>query len=426
MDLGLKDALRLFGIGVLTLAACGGGNDDDDDDCGAVEGECIVVEPGEDDQQAIQAALLAAQPGDVVFFKEGVYHLDGDLSLDTESVTIRGEGMDKSVLSFAGQESGAQGLLVTGDDFLMEDIGLEDMLGDGVKTLGIDGVTWRRTRVEWTGGPQLSNGPYAVYPVQSKNILIEECVMRGASDVGVYVGQSDNIIVRNNLAEENVSGIELENSTNGDVYGNTCRNNTSGMLMLDLPNLQVKNGHTIRVYDNEVVDNNLENFGDPATIAGFIPKGIGLLLLASNNIEVFDNRFENNQTLSVGVISYKTVADLGGFTLTDMEYEPYPETINVHDNEFVSGGEDPQGVVGTVIKNFTGTPIPHVMYDGDFNKTTYPEGLPSGKRICAHDNTNASYVNLDVANNFANLSTDPAEADCTHPALPKVNISGVE
>ena len=50
------------------------------------------------------------------------------------------------------------------------------------------------------------------YPVASEDVLIDGCVAIGASDAGIYVGQSQNIIVKNSRAEFNVAGIEIENS----------------------------------------------------------------------------------------------------------------------------------------------------------------------------------------------------------------------
>ena len=43
---------------------------------------------------------------------------------------------------------------------------------------------------------------------EAKRVLIEHSVAIGASDAGVYVGQSEQIIVRHNRAENNVAGIE--------------------------------------------------------------------------------------------------------------------------------------------------------------------------------------------------------------------------
>jgi len=49
--------------------------------------------------------------------------------LTVDKVTIRGKGMNKTILSFAGQKEGAQGLLVKANDFTIEDVGIEDTAG---------------------------------------------------------------------------------------------------------------------------------------------------------------------------------------------------------------------------------------------------------------------------------------------------------
>ena len=95
---------------------------------------------------------------------------------------------------------------------MLEDFAVEDTKGDGVKSKGSDQITFRNLRVEWTAGPNEANGAYGVYPVASKNVLIDGVVVRGAADAGIYVGQSENIVVRNSRAEFNVAGIEIENS----------------------------------------------------------------------------------------------------------------------------------------------------------------------------------------------------------------------
>ena len=85
---------------------------------------------------------------------------------------------------------------------------------------GVDGISFIRVRTEWTGGVSSDNGAYGLYPVESKNVLIDSCVAIGASDAGIYVGQSENIIVKNSRAEFNVAGIEIENSYYADVFDN--------------------------------------------------------------------------------------------------------------------------------------------------------------------------------------------------------------
>ncbi len=101
--------------------------------------------------------------------------------------------------------------------------------------MGSDQISFVNLRVEWTGGPNPKNGAYGVYPVSSTNVLIDRVTVKGASDAGIYVGQSKNIIVRNSRAEFNVAGIEIENSMNADVFDNVSTHNAGGILIFDLP-----------------------------------------------------------------------------------------------------------------------------------------------------------------------------------------------
>ena len=91
------------------------------------------------------------------------------------------------------------------------------------------------------------------------NVLIEDNVAIAASDAGIYVGQSEQIIVRGNRAEYNVAGIEVENSIGADVYNNTAIANTGGILVFNMPGIP-KRGYGTRVFDNDIKDNNTANF----------------------------------------------------------------------------------------------------------------------------------------------------------------------
>jgi parallel beta-helix repeat protein len=161
-------------------------------------------------QKQLQTQLITARSGDVITIPAGVHLINRGLSLNVSGVTIRGEGMDKSILSFRNQVQGAEGLLVSASDFTIEDLAIEDTAGDALKVNEGRNIIIRRVRTEWTNGPDEKNGAYGIYPVQTENVLLEESVAIGASDAGIYVGQSRNVVVRNNRAERNVAGIEIE------------------------------------------------------------------------------------------------------------------------------------------------------------------------------------------------------------------------
>ena len=99
-------------------------------------------------EEALQTQLIQASPGDVVEIPAGVHEITRSLSLTVPGVTIRGAGMDQSILSFRGQIQGAEGLLVTADDFVIEDLAIEDTVGDALKINNSNNVVIRRVRAE--------------------------------------------------------------------------------------------------------------------------------------------------------------------------------------------------------------------------------------------------------------------------------------
>ena len=365
-------------------------------------------------EESLQQQLIQAQPGDVIEIPAGTHELTRGLSLTVDGVTIRGQGIDSSVLSFKNQAQGAEGLLVNADNFAIEDLAIEDTVGDAIKINESENVIIRNVRTEWTGGPLTTNGAYGIYPVQSRNILIEGAVAIGASDAGIYVGQSTQIIVRNSRAEYNVAGIEIENSTFADVYDNVATNNTGGILVFDLPNLPVQGGRNTRVFNNQIINNNVANFAPEGNIVGEVPTGSGLMVLANDSIEVFGNEFTDNDSANIMIISYFTTER----PFEDSNYDPFPETIYIHDNVFSGGGSQPDSEPLQALQTATGQDLPDIVWDG----ITLP-GKSAEDILCFTDNGDISFVNLDAANGFAAPSFDASAHDCSLPSLSVISLS---
>ena len=265
--------------------------------------------PGPGFGKRLQEALIQAKPGSVIEIPEGKHDIEGPLTLTVDNVTLRGKGIDKSILSFLKQTSGSAGLTVTANGFTIEDMAVEDTKGDGVKVKGGTGVVFRRFRSEWTGGAKETNGSYGIYPVECKDVLIEDSVVKGASDAGFYVGQSHNIVVRRNRAEMNVAGIEIENSINADVYENTATDNAGGILVFNLPDLPMKGGKLTRVYKNQVFSNNHPNFAPKGNMVAQVSSGTGVIVLATTQVEVFRNTIKDNKSVNVTILSYLTTGN---------------------------------------------------------------------------------------------------------------------
>ena len=347
----------------------------------------LRVEAGEGAQDRLIEALITAQPGDTVQIGPGRFELTEGLSLDVDDVTVRGSGTGQTVLSFKGQTGSGEGLLVTSDRVVLQDFAVEDTKGDGVKSKGSDQITFRNLSVVWTAGPKAENGAYGVYPVSSKNVLIDGVFVSGASDAGIYVGQSENIVVRNSRAEFNVAGIEIENSMKADVYKNVVTRNTGGILIFDLPNLPVQGGRDVRVFDNDVVQNDTANFAPEGNIVAIVPKGMGVMVMANRNVHVFGNRFDGNGTTHVLIAAYPNEYE-------DDAYMFVPRGVFVHGNTYGEGGGAPDGEVGKIISDVSGTPVPDIVWDG---VTRIPEYL---SWVAAEDQI---YIDEAEGTTFANL-----------------------
>lgn len=373
---------------------------------------------------SFQEKLLDAKPGDVIEIPAGVYNFDRSLSLNIDNVTLRGAGHDKTILSFKGQIAGAEGLLVNANDFTIENLGIEDTKGDALKVNEGKNITIRGLRTEWTGGHKTSNGAYGIYPVQCENVLIEDSIAIGASDAGIYVGQSENIIVRNNRAEFNVAGIEVENSVYADVYDNVATNNTGGILVFNMPNLP-QEGHSTRVYNNQVFKNNTKNFGHEGTPVASVPAGSGIVINSNDKVEVFGNSIRDNKTANI-IISSVYSTGYNDMNKAD-NFDPYPESIYIYDNELVGGGNSPDGMdlkaLKTIMFGPTGS-FPDILWDGFVDAKKYVEGKPqAAHRICVQ-NGDAKMLNADGPNEFKNPElSDMSLHSCELPKLTQAEFS---
>lgn len=373
--------------------------------------------------QALVEQFVTASPGDVIEIPAGVYELERSLTLNVDGVTVRGAGMEETVLSFRNQVAGAEGLLVNASDFTIEDIAIEDAKGDALKVNEGRNVIIRRVRTEWTGGPNVNNGAYGIYPVQIENVLVEDSVAIAASDAGIYVGQSKNIIVRRNRAEYNVAGIEIENSIGADVYENVAMNNTGGVLVFNMPDLP-QEGHSTRVYRNAISANNTANFAPAGTAVAGVPAGTGILINSNDRIEIFDNTISDNATANILISSFHAS------TLQDRDtvegFDAYPESIYIYRNEFEGGGtkadRDELEQLRVALFGEDGA-LPDVLWDGYVDEGKFEGGsLPAELRICLGEG-DVSMINVDAPNGYAQPRVVTADHRCDLPKLEPITLA---
>ncbi len=368
-------------------------------------------------RRELQLKLIRAQPGEIIELPAGKWVLARGLTLNKSDVTLRGAGPDATVLSFSSQRLGAEGLSINAaSNVTIENLAIEDTKGDAIKANGCKNLTIRNVRVEWTRGPSEKNGGYGLYPVMCERVLIENSVVIGASDAGIYVGQSRETIVRDNRLEYNVVGIEMENTTAADVYGNVATNNTGGVLVINMPHLPVKFSRQTRVFRNRIYSNNTPNFTAPGNLIAKVPAGTGFMILASDEVEFFDNIVEDNQSANAVIASFAATSK----PANDFGYDPYPSRIFLHDNRFKGGGDRPDArnmpalQLGKLGANGR---IPDIVWDG----VTARDSTAAAMEICIGENGDADFANLDLRGRAENVTRDLAAHRCKLPALPAVS-----
>lgn len=362
----------------------------------------------QDMRRQLQAQFIESPDGSIIEIPEGHFQLNMALWMDGKNnITIRGAGMDKTILSFKDQLAGAEGIKITNcSNIVIQNITVRDSKGDLVKAQHVDGVVLKNVKAEWTGKPSKDNGAYALYPVQCKNVVIDSCVAIGASDAGIYVGQSQKVIVRNSKAYHNVAGIEIENTLYADVYNNEATDNTGGILIFDLPNLIQKKGGHVRVFNNHVHHNNYPNFAPKGNIVGKVPLGTGMMVLATNNVEIYNNRIINNRTAGTAIVSYY----ISEIPIKDESYYPYPGQVFIHDNVYERKNvrTTMKGRMGLMfrLKVRFGKKVPHIIYDGIVDDKV------KNPAICIRNNTNQSIGNIKAGNKFKGITREKAPYDC--------------
>ena len=324
-------------------------------DCVASGHADVTVEPGGSITQAVFDMPTDATRW-VIKVRPGTYR--ETVAIDRSGVMLVGvtssEHPDERVILDGNLDGGKQrkdAVIVSGSRFTMDGITVRNYSGNGVTASKSIGVTLRNLTADKTGH-------YGVYPVESEDILVEDCTTTGINDAGIYVGQSRRATVRGNHVYGNVAGIEIENTVTALVENNDVHDNTAGIMAFVLPNNPSKEGRDCTIRNNKTYRNNLKNFADPNAFVAKLPYGIGIGIMGADNTVVEKNEITDNGSTGVALIGLQLF-----FTdPTKLDVEPNSDRVRIAGNTYLGNGKAPDSayVNGAPVK-LNGA---DVMWDG--------------------------------------------------------------
>ena len=317
---------------------------------GSTAAKTYTICPGPDAQKEALIAFFDAHEGDTIHFCAGQFDFSASLVMTGKSgITLEGEGRDATILSFKNSyaEDGVSFNHMTG--ITVRNMTIYDAPGNGLRIFRSEFVTVQGVKVGWSvadpASPNYSadpnawsgDGSYALYPVLCNHVLIENSISVGSNDAGFYVGQSNDILERNNEAYHNVAGFEFENTYSAEFVNNIAHDNVGGFLIFDLPG-RAQSGEKNLVHDNQSFNNNIKSFAARGAIVGDVPSGTGMLLLALDQAEIYNNSIHDNNSAGLIIVNYGLIDNSEPST----KYDFFPEGIHVYNNTFQDNGGSPQ------------------------------------------------------------------------------------
>ncbi len=303
---------------------------------------------------AIQDAVNAAQPGDLILVDPGTYN--EEVVVNTPDIVIRGR--DRNTVFIDGVHLATNGIIVQAAGVAIENLTVRNYLADGIRVQPASpGVVLDGFRALHVTTSNTGNDGIAVY--ESRNVEIQQVWTSGHGVAGVAIRDCTDCatLVQVTLSEFSAAGMVVEGAAGGvNIVSSTSRNNRLGVSVRDRNDRQTSG---VVIAGSAVLNNgfaNTPNSLDPND-AGF---GAGVRIEGTSGTQVQSNRISGNTRTGVLLV------DAPDAIVTGNVNEDHPEG-DITDGAFwediirptipYPNGPVPPGIDGMVDADFA-LPVP--------------------------------------------------------------------
>ena len=247
------------------------------------------------DQPTIQAAVDAAQSGDLILISPGTYH--EAVNVTTDNLDLR--GTDRNTVVLDGDFKLENGVRVLGaKGVAVENMTARNYTGNGFFWTGVEGYRGSYLTSYRTGN-------YGLYAFDSTKGQFDHDYASGSPDAGVYIGacQPCDAVISELTSEHNGLGYSGTNSGGNLLIVNSIfRHNRAGIVPNSGSYEQCYPERKTTIVGNVVYDNNQAD--TPAIDVALLAMGNGILVAGGRQNDIERNLVYDHERTGIGLVPF--------------------------------------------------------------------------------------------------------------------------